>query len=159
MGPRKSRPLFRTVVWAMLSSALLLTGCGGGSGASSLATTPTPFPPTATPTPGGISHFEPAPCAFTLPFGQSANISCGKLTVPENHAQLNGRTIKIFVAILKATGAKPAPDPMVFLDGGPGANTTPLLIQAFIPAFTEPVQDKRDILLIDLRGTGLSEPS
>jgi pimeloyl-ACP methyl ester carboxylesterase len=60
------------------------------------------------------------------------------------------------IAIVPAVSRNPAPDPLFFLAGGPGQAATesyPLLSSAF-----ERVHQKRDIILVDQRGTGKSNP-
>ena len=47
---------------------------------------------------------------------------CGYLTVPQNREQPKGKKIRIAVARIKATSANPAPDPIVYLAGGPGGS-------------------------------------
>jgi pimeloyl-ACP methyl ester carboxylesterase len=64
-------------------------------------------------------RFEPTACPpkpATLP----ANARCGFLVVPENRVRPNGRTIDVTVAIVPAASRHPAPDPLVYLAGGPG---------------------------------------
>jgi pimeloyl-ACP methyl ester carboxylesterase len=97
-----------------------------------------------------------------IPRGQSAaNVQCGVLTVPEDRSETGGRTIKLPVAVLKATGANKKPDPFVFINGGPGqptlAGAVPL--QAFTAEFAGPLQAQRDLVFFDQRGTGLFQPS
>jgi hypothetical protein len=51
------------------------------------------------------TRFEPAPCDFELPDGQTAEtVECGLLIVPEDRTRSDGRTVKLAVAVLKATG-------------------------------------------------------
>jgi pimeloyl-ACP methyl ester carboxylesterase len=49
-----------------------------------------------------------------------ANARCGFLVVPENRAKPNGRTIDLTVGIVPTASRHPAPDPLVYLTGGPG---------------------------------------
>ena len=126
---------------------MAMASCGNG-GASQRSTPPLEPP-----------EYVEGPCEFSVPFGQGPNISCGVLTVLESRSRPNGSTVRLAVAVLAARGGAKEPDPVVFLNGGPGASTTALLIQAFVPWFAAPVQGKRDIVLLDLRGTGLSQPS
>ena len=65
--------------------------------------------------------FEHAPCVFTVPSGE--NVDCGYLTVPESRKQTNGPVIRLPVAVLKSPSNERRPDPIVYLDGGPGADT------------------------------------
>ena len=83
-----------------------------------------------------------------------ASARCGTFRVPENRARPNGRTIALNVMVLPATGGKVAPDPLVYLAGGPGGAATELV--SWIRAVFEAVNVHRDIVLVDQRGTGAS---
>ena len=84
------------------------------------STTPVPTQtPTATPVPP-TGTYEEAECAFEPPLGRVAE--CGYLTVPEQHGNPDGPTIRLHVAIFLSTSRRPAADPVVLLTGGPGAN-------------------------------------
>ena len=79
---------------------------------------------------------------------------CGTLTVPEDPQVTGGRTIDLAVTVLPATGPEGthAPDPIFALHGGPGAAASFLA-----PLFAGiPARDRRDIVLVDQRGTGAS---
>lgn len=105
--------------------------------------------------------FQPAACMFDLPPGvrDGEDIECGYLTVPEHHARPDGRTIRLAVAIIKARGENPAPDPLVMLQGGPGGSTIDFFTQVlFLPNGLRLLND-RDIVLFDQRGTLYSEPA
>lgn len=99
--------------------------------------------------------FEHTPCASPVPTGENAD--CGYLTVPENRTQTNGRTIRLAVAVLKSSSAERKPDPIVYLDGGPGANTLQEL--ASLDEALKPLLADRDLIVFDQRGAGYSEPS
>lgn len=79
---------------------------------------------------------------------------CGSVTVPLDRANPSGGTIGIAYALLPRTdSSRPPLSTIVPNPGGPGDSTT-----AFAPyrsAFA-PVRERRDILLIDTRGTGAS---
>jgi pimeloyl-ACP methyl ester carboxylesterase len=78
---------------------------------------------------------------------------CGTLTVPENPAGRGGRQIEIFVAVKPATSEPVEPDPVFFLAGGPGAAAS----EAWASSGIFPgLNDHRDIVLMDQRGTGRS---
>lgn len=88
--------------------------------------------------------------------GFETPVRCISLTVPLDYAAPKGETIAISVAIAPATTARPKPDPLFVFAGGPGQAATgmgPWLTSAFAPARRE-----RDIVLFDIRGTGLSTP-
>ena len=80
---------------------------------------------------------------------------CGTLSVFENRDTKQGRTISLWITVLPAirTGAL---DPVVFLAGGPGQGAAQLARQ--IRAVFRKVQGTRDIVLVDQRGTGKSNP-
>ena len=83
-------------------------------------------------------------------------VECGTLAVPEDRANPAGRSITIHFARIKATAKPAAPDPLLVLAGGPGQAAMdygPLLATAFREA-----RKRRDILLVDQRGTGRSHP-
>lgn len=99
--------------------------------------------------------FEPAPCAFPVPPGYSPD--CGYLVVPENRAQLQGRQIRLHVAIFRSRAGTPAADPVVTLSGGPGSSalgTAGYLLSRGMDA----VLDRRELIVFDQRGTGYSQP-
>ena len=81
---------------------------------------------------------------------------CGNLTVLENAAQPDGRRIQLRVARVKAINRRKDPDPLFVLAGGPGMAATTFYASAFF-AF-ERIHRDRDIVLVDQRGTGLSNP-
>ena len=64
------------------------------------------------------SNFETANCPFDMPDGETEgqSITCGYLTVPEDHNDPNSKPIQLAVAILHSTGANPAPDPILAAD-------------------------------------------
>lgn len=81
---------------------------------------------------------------------------CARLEVPENPEEPQGRKISLLVSVIPATGKNPAPDPLYILAGGPGQAATeagPGLLNAFAPILA-----RRDIVLVDQRGTGESAP-
>src|SRR5947199_8818226 len=66
--------------------------------------------------------FQTENCPFKAGSGvfKRSDIRCGYLVVPESRQRDSGKTIKVAVAIFKATRPNPAPDPLVYLSGGPG---------------------------------------
>lgn len=81
---------------------------------------------------------------------------CGTLTVFEDRESGTGRQIDLNVAVVKAVRGKPEPDPLFFLTGGPGQAATESYTSLF-SAFDR-IREKRDIVLVDQRGTGRSNP-
>lgn len=77
---------------------------------------------------------------------------CGTLAVFEDRATNSGRMIDIRVAVIKARGQNPAPDPIFWLAGGPGASAiedVPYAMQLLGAA-----NEQRDVVFVDQRGTG-----
>jgi len=77
----------------------------------------------------------------------------GVLEVPENRQNPDSRTLNLVYKVLKAKKPDSLKAPIVYLQGGPGGATL------FMEAFWEnhPLRDDRDIVLMDQRGTGVSE--
>lgn len=128
----------------------------------------TPSAPTHTPTHTSIvqpasafaPRFEKASCPLALPQGavEGQDIWCGYATVPERHAEPQGTTIRLAVAVIPATRDDPQPDALLMLSGGPGesalASFIPLLA---LPGFSE-LWAERDVVLIEQRGTQYATP-
>ena len=88
--------------------------------------------------------------------GFSEEVLCGTHRVFEDRAAQSGRTIDLKVAVVPALRREAADDPLFVLAGGPGQGATkygPLIPLAF-----REVRKTRDIVLVDLRGTGGSNP-
>jgi pimeloyl-ACP methyl ester carboxylesterase len=80
---------------------------------------------------------------------------CSDLEVAENPAQPAGRHIRLHLAVIRSDAARPGPDLAVMLAGGPGEAAT----RAFADtAAYAGVLKHRDVLLLDQRGTGGSNP-
>jgi pimeloyl-ACP methyl ester carboxylesterase len=81
---------------------------------------------------------------------------CGRLTVPENPAAPGGRQIALRVAVVPAISTRKRPDPLFILAGGPGMGAASFYTSVE-PVFALIHRD-RDIVLLDQRGTGDSNP-
>ncbi|MGZ6839042.1 MAG: alpha/beta fold hydrolase [Frankiaceae bacterium] len=146
----------------LLAVSLVATGCGAsttdpsvagpstGSGAATSAPTSRPIT---------RASYVAAPCpqpnvpgAPSMDLGP--NVSCGHLTVPENRNSTDGKTIRIAVARLTATAQNPRHDPIVFLMGGPGHSALARINEVAAQGLNR----DRDVIFIDQRGTGHSEP-
>lgn len=101
------------------------------------------------------SAFEEDTCPFELLEGEEEQVQCGYLYVPEDYKEREGPKIELAVAIIRSLSNQPAPDPIVYLEGGPGGSAL-----ADPDSWLEsPLRDERDIILLDQRGTGFSLPS
>jgi pimeloyl-ACP methyl ester carboxylesterase len=97
-----------------------------------------------------MSADELAPCGNEQ-LGPRAE--CGVVTVLEDRDEPDGRTIDLNLMVLRA--AKPSGGaPLFVLAGGPGQGATDLAGLALGPL--APVNEERDIVLVDQRGTGSS---
>ena len=81
---------------------------------------------------------------------------CGTYTVFENRETKAGRQIALKIVIAPALKRNPAPDPLFLFEGGPGGGAA-TLAEYRLPMFHR-FQIDRDIVLIDQRGTGGSNP-
>jgi pimeloyl-ACP methyl ester carboxylesterase len=79
---------------------------------------------------------------------------CGTLSVPENPHRPDGRRFAIAVAVIPAKGDA-LPDPVVPLGGGPGEDTISEAV--YWDQRLAALRERRDILLMDQRGTGSSQ--
>ncbi len=95
---------------------------------------------------------KPQPCP---PSVAGKGTLCATYPVWEDRAHTTGRKIALNIMILPALGPEHAPDPIFVLAGGPGqaATSLPLLF-----AFQKDLRAKRDIVFVDQRGTGHSNP-
>ena len=94
---------------------------------------------------------ELAPCKEA---GMPAGALCGTYEVFENRAARTGRKIPLHVVVLPAQGADRLPDPLIYFAGGPGDGSVSEGL--FMAQELASLRARRDVLLIDLRGTGAS---
>ncbi|HEX5760141.1 MAG TPA: alpha/beta fold hydrolase [Thermoanaerobaculia bacterium] len=76
---------------------------------------------------------------------------CGTYEVWEDRAAESGRKIPVRVVLLPATGKNPAPDPVLYLAGGPGDAATNAA--AGFARFLPLIRQRRALLFIDQRGS------
>jgi pimeloyl-ACP methyl ester carboxylesterase len=88
--------------------------------------------------------------------GFSEEVLCGTHRVFEDRVAQSGRTIDLKVAVVPALRRETADDPLFVLAGGPGQGARKY--GALIPLAFREVRKTRDIVLVDLRGTGGSNP-
>ncbi|MEZ5966273.1 MAG: alpha/beta fold hydrolase [Planctomycetota bacterium] len=81
-------------------------------------------------------------------------VRVGELTVPEDRAHPRRRALHLRVVVVPARAAEPRPDPIYFLAGGPGQAAT-TMVAMFARSW---MREERDIVLVDQRGTGRSNP-
>lgn len=78
-------------------------------------------------------------------------LRCGTWTVPENPDAPDGRAIDLKVVVWPAQDPPVADDPVFFLAGGPGQGATEVMALA---GFLRESNEHRDIVFVDMRGTG-----
>lgn len=84
----------------------------------------------------------------------SQDAECATLTVAENPAAPEGRQLELFVTRLPANTSNPESDAFTIIQGGPGSSSVDLGIQ--MRPVVDMIRRKRDVILIDQRGTGRS---
>jgi len=88
--------------------------------------------------------------------GLSSAAWCAPFEVPENRADPHSRKISLNLAVIRSAAQLPAKDMVVLLAGGPGQAATeswPSVANAL-----DPLLAHRNVLLLDQRGTGHSNP-
>ena len=88
--------------------------------------------------------------------GVDSAAKCATYEVWEDRQAKAGRRIKLDIAIIPARLRARDADPIVVLAGGPGQGAVSLASQV-MPLFSR-LNDSRDVVLIDQRGTGNSNP-
>jgi pimeloyl-ACP methyl ester carboxylesterase len=128
-------------------AAGLLAACSSGSKSATSTSTTTKSTVAA--------KFEPGPCPTPQPPVDALKAThCGVLVVPENRTKDNGRTIKLTVATLPAKAANKQPDPIVYLEGGPGGDALGAI--EFLEAGG--INRDRDVIVVTQRGTPDADP-
>ena len=107
------------------------------------------------------SAFQQAHCPFPLGAGlvEGQNVKCGFLVVPEDRSLPKGPTIHLAAAIFKTPSSQRDPDPVLFLSGGPGLPLLERMGPTFNAGNLAGSLQNRDLILLDQRGTGYSQPS
>lgn len=101
-----------------------------------------------------LPRIEPASCQFNDDW---FDVSCYTLVVPETRADPDSISIEIHVAVFHSDNPTPLPDPVVYLDGGPGGDALRFIDFAY-SLLVQPFVETRDVIIFDQRGTGYSQP-
>lgn len=124
----------------------------------------------AAPGRGGANYFRKAALAFGLLAAAAAapalercrlpgvehDALCGRVARPLDPARPAGPTIDVHYAVLPAVARQKLPDPLFVFAGGPGQSAVALAEQA--TRLFGRFLNRRDIVLVDQRGTGRSAP-
>lgn len=94
------------------------------------------------------------PCTLSHPSGGRIAARCGQVDTGDTTKA--GTPVVVGYAVLRATGTAPSSTPLVLLAGGPGQAAT----RDFVPLapVLERLQAARDVIFVDVRGTGRSTP-
>lgn len=133
----KYQPVVKAAQLIFLLTLVYLTGCH--------RQTATEFPEinfSACAAPKGHTPIPESGCAF--------------ISVPENPAEPTGATIDVHFLRIKAVNARPQADPLVLIQGGPGGSSQ--MMAYTLHRYFASVRQNRDLLFVDLRGTGESHP-
>ncbi|MBZ0294656.1 MAG: alpha/beta hydrolase, partial [Anaerolineae bacterium] len=103
-----------------------------------------------------IPEFVPGPCP--VHFASGYEVACGTVTLPQDRLHPQERGLDIAVAVFKARSSSPAPDPLIFLDGGPGSRTLDAFVSG-LGTFPRRLNQQRDFIVFDYRGIGHSNPA
>lgn len=97
-----------------------------------------------------------APCPRPLaPFEiEGRTVACGKVSVPEDHENPEGRRIDLAFMIYKSRSLSPASDAVVHLHGGPGVGI--VARTSITTTFFEHLRTRRDVVAFDQRGVDQS---
>ncbi len=144
-----------TVRLLPLCLGLGLLGCSHG------LTPPDPSPDDSASGEGAAAHDHAAAAATRLPLlepcevpGSPETLLCGRLAVPENRSDPDSRTISLEIVVVPSTSDMPPPEAVFVFEGGPGGAATRRAVGS---VYAGPVR-ARDIVLVDQRGTGRSNP-
>lgn len=97
------------------------------------------------------------PCSVPAPPpANTQKVLCGKYAVFENRALKKGRKISLKVVVFPATGQNRAPDPVFYIAGGPGSSA--IEEAPYVAYDLTKVRERRDLVFLDQRGTGESNP-
>lgn len=106
-------------------------------------------------TAAAASELRREPYTLVGPNGAKADGELVTMMLPENRANPQARRIAVRFVRLPATGAKPG-YPVVYLAGGPGASAVGNG-QGVRFAFFNRLREAGDVILLEQRGTGLSD--
>ena len=107
----------------------------------------------ASTTPITAPAIELKPCKVE---GIEGEAKCGTLEVWENRVTQKGRKFKLNVLVLPATGPQREPDALFYFAGGPGSAATE--DARGLAQMLAGLRQRRDLVFVDQRGTGQSNP-
>jgi pimeloyl-ACP methyl ester carboxylesterase len=140
------RPAFRALAWGAFAFGL-----------AAASATPAAVAAREGPLPAPAAQLELSACELEHPLHLTAVAArCGWLSVAENPQDPAGRHIRLRVARVPAISRERRSDPLFVLAGGPGMAAT--TFYASVAGAFARIHRDRDIVLVDQRGTGGSNP-
>lgn len=143
----------------LLTLAMALAGCVDEPEQAAPANTPAPIarPAADERAPAYAASLDEVDCPELLAEFELEDIevTCAYLSVPEERADPERATIELAVVIIPSRSDTPRPDPIIYLDGGPGGSA----VFGLADWVDSPLRDEYELILFDQRGTGLSLPS
>ncbi|MPY90082.1 MAG: alpha/beta fold hydrolase [Luteitalea sp.] len=110
--------------------------------------------PGAPPQPStSVPRFERSACPVDVVPDEA--IDCGVLTVRENRRKADSRAIRLPVMIFRTRAAAPAPDPVLFVPGGPGVSA----VAGRKSAQGNILLEDRDFIVLEPRGARHAQPA
>ena len=103
----------------------------------------------------GPASAEPTLSDCRLP-GLSHSVQCGVVQRPLDPARPAGAQIDVHYVVVPAKARRKLPDPVFLLAGGPGQSAIDIA-PTTLPLFSR-LNNRRDIVYVDQRGTGRSAP-
>src|ERR1041385_2564309 len=104
-----------------------------------------------------VTLFSLTPCEVPGPNQSTKDKAlCGTFEVFEDRERKAGRKIALKIVVYPATGPDKAADPLFYIPGGPGSSATedaPYVAQQMAK-----IREHRDLVFVDQRGTGGSNP-
>lgn len=102
------------------------------------------------------ANIEYTNCFFPVPSNEvlGETIDCGVFIVPQDRNEPDGLQIKIAFAVLYSTSSDRYPDPIIYLEGGPGGSA----LSGIDSWVNFAMRETRDLILFDQRGAGYSSP-
>lgn len=113
--------------------------------------------PEVPPPPSPNVSIQPCPRALPVYEVEGKTVICGTVRVPEDRSKPDGKKIDIQYVVLKAESPFPEPDPVVYLEGGPGGSAVKDIL--LVDKIFKPFRKRRDVVTFDQRSAGLSGSS
>ncbi|EST38918.1 hypothetical protein N566_05035 [Streptomycetaceae bacterium MP113-05] len=166
-----TRRVLRSSAAVVVGAALLVSGCSSGGGDSDKSESKKPLPTSTRPPGGDAAPLRALPKKIPvglqtyyeqdLKWGECGVVGfeCTHLTVPLDYRKPSADAeLQLAVSRRKATGEGDPIGSLMVNPGGPGGSAVDYLQQAAAVGFPADLREKYDIVGMDPRGVGRSEP-